>query len=89
VLNNSHRTKLAARAAAQFRRGGWPAQARGNYRASQLPATTVYYTPGHADEQAAAEALHRQFPHVERVRARVGGIPGTGLTVILTADYPA
>lgn len=89
VLNNSRRTGLAARAAAEFRRGGWPAQSKGNYRASQLPATTVYYTRGNAREQAAAESLHRQFPDVERVQARFAGIPGTGLTVILTADYPA
>jgi hypothetical protein len=80
---------LAARAAAQFRSGGWPAQSKGNYRATRLSATTVYYTAGSAREQLAAESLHRQFPHVERVQARTAGIPGKGLAVILTADYPA
>jgi hypothetical protein len=89
VYNNSRRVGLARRAAEEFRKGGWPATVKGDYRATKLPATTVYYTVGNDREKLAAESLHRQFPHVERVQPRFTGLPGKGLIVILTQDYPA
>jgi hypothetical protein len=89
VLNNTRERGKAHRAAAQFHAGGWPISGTGNYYGSRLSATTVYYTPGSAHERAAAETLHRQFPHVERVAPRFRGLPGHGLAVVLTADYPA
>jgi hypothetical protein len=88
VLNNSRRTGLAKRAAAEFAAGGWPIRGTGNYRATRLAKTTVYYTPRNARERAAAESLRRQFPHVERVQPRFKGLPGSGVTVVLTGDYP-
>lgn len=80
VLNNSRITGLAARAAVTFRAGGWPVAVIGNFR-GLIPATTVYYPPG---EQAVAQQLAARFPRVTRVLPRFAGLPGSGLTVVLT-----
>jgi hypothetical protein len=47
--------------------------------------TTVYYAPG---QQAAALLLQKAFPAIQRVHPRFTGLPGAGLTVVLTRDYP-
>ena len=66
-----------------------PATARtgdtGPFR-GRIAVTTVYYAPG---QQASAQLLQREFPAIERVRPRFAGLPGSGLTVVLTRDYPA
>jgi hypothetical protein len=85
VLNNSRRHKLAERAAARFRAAGWPIKETGNFT-GRVTETTVYYEPG---QRASAERLHRMFPDVTRVRPRFDGLPGTGLTVVLTRSYDA
>ncbi len=84
VLNNSRITGLARRAAVQFARGGWRVAAVGNL-AGRVAVTTVYYGPG---QQASARALAAQF-RIVRVRPRFTGLPGSGLTVVVTSGFPA
>lgn len=81
VLNNSRLFGLAKRAAARYRSGGWPVPVTGNFT-GRLRATTVYFAPG---QQAAAARFARQFG-VGRVLPRFPGLPGRGLTVVLTRD---
>jgi hypothetical protein len=83
VLNNSRITGLAADAAADLRRGGWLVAGTGNF-AGRLSATTVFYTPGNAAEQRAAQALAAQFPRIAAVAARFPGLPGSGVTLVVT-----
>jgi len=85
VLNNSTRTGLAARAAARYRAAGWPVKLVGSFR-GRLTETTVYYDPG---QQPSAAALAKAFPGITRVLPRFPGLPGSGLTVVLTRAYPA
>jgi len=88
VLNNSRYGGLAARAASRFRSGGYPVGAVGNFT-GRIRATTVYYAPGSARQAAAARALARRFPGVHRVLPRFAGLPGSGLTVVVTRDFRA
>jgi hypothetical protein len=85
VLNNSNVNGLAHRAAAKYRAQGWPIKLEGSFR-GRIPVTTVYYAPG---QQASAVLLQKEFPAIARVRPRFAGLPGSGLTVVLTRDYPA
>ena len=85
VLNNSNRTGLADRAAARFRRGGWPVRLTGNFR-GQVPVTTVYYDPGF---QAAARAFADDFAGIARVRPRFATLPARGVVVVLTREFSA
>jgi hypothetical protein len=82
VLNNSRIPGLAERAARRFEAGGWPVRDTGSLR-GRIRATTVYYPSG---QRAAAEELARRFPEVRRVLPRLAGLPGTGLTVVVTRD---
>ena len=84
VLNNSTVSGLAATAAARFRAGGWQVRAVGNFT-GRVAHTTAYYAPG---QEAAAQALAAQFPSIQRVRPRFAGLPGSGLTVVVTRDFP-
>ncbi len=84
VLNNSTVSGLATTAADRFRKGGWPIRTVGNVR-GRFAATTVYYAPG---QEASARALARQFPAITRVHPRFEGLPGTGLTVVVTRYFP-
>ncbi len=81
VLNNSRLTGLARRAAARYRAGGWPVAVIGNFT-GRLRATTVYFAPG---QQGSASRFAKQFG-VTRVLPRFPGLPGYGLTVVLTRD---
>jgi len=85
VLNNSRRTGLAHRAAAQVAGGGWPIRQVGNFR-GRIPVSTVYYSAG---QQAVASRLAHQFPAVQRVLPRFDGLPGSGLTLVVTREWPA
>jgi hypothetical protein len=84
VLNNSTRSKLADRVAARYRAAGWPVKLTGNFT-GRITVTTAYYAPG---QLASAQLLQKTFPAIERVRPRFAGLPGTGLTVVLTRTYP-
>ena len=84
VLNNSRVAGLANRAAARLRGGGWPTPVVGNFR-GRVAQTTVYWASG---QQASAVRLARQFG-VGRVAPRFAGLPGRGLTLVVTRDYRA
>lgn len=86
VLNNSRFSGLARQAAGRFRAGGYPVGAVGNFT-GRISATTVYYSPGSARQAAAARALARRYPGVRRVLPRFPGLPGSGLTVVVTRDF--
>lgn len=85
VLNNSRINGLATRAADDFRAGGWPVRGTGNFR-GRVATTTVYYEPG---QEASARRLMREFGKVRRMAPRFAGLPGQGLTVVVTRDYAA
>lgn len=83
VLNNSTIDGLAARAAASFERAGWPVKDTGSLR-GRIRATTVYYPAG---QEAVAREFARRFDGIERVLPRLAGLPGSGLTVVVTRDF--
>jgi hypothetical protein len=83
VLNNSRITGLAERAAASFARDGWPVRDTGNFT-GRIRSTTVYYAPG---QEADARAFAERFAGIARVLPRFEGLPGTGLTVVVTRDF--
>jgi hypothetical protein len=85
VLNNSRRTGLASRAADQLNNGGWRIAEVGNFT-GRIPVSTVYYAPG---QQAVAQRLAHQFPAIQRVHPRFSGLPGSGLTLVVTREWPA
>jgi hypothetical protein len=85
VLNNSRRTGLARDAAGQLSRGGWPIRDVGNFT-GRIPVSTAYYAPG---QEGAAHALAHQFPAIQRVLPRFSGLPGSGLTLVVTREWPA
>jgi hypothetical protein len=85
VLNNSRRQGLAHRAAAQVSNGGWPIRDVGNFT-GRIAESTVYYAPG---QSRVAHALAHQFPAVQRVLPRFHGLPGSGLTLVVTREWPA
>lgn len=83
VLNNSTVSGLAGRSAERFRAEGWPVGEVGNLQ-GRLAMTTVYYAPG---QEQAARALAREFPGIRDIQPRYSGLPGSGLTVVLTKDF--
>jgi hypothetical protein len=83
VLNNSRVHNLAQRSADRFRAGGWPIAGTGNYSGGVISRTTIYYAPG---QLASAQRFAKQFA-IPRVIPRFSGLPGSGLTVVLTRDY--
>jgi hypothetical protein len=88
VLNNSTIPRLADRVAGEAQTRGWVVAQVGNF-AGRLPATTVYYDPGSATEEAAARELAREFPQVEQVLPRYAGLPPTpaGIVLVVTKDW--
>ena len=85
VLNHSRIAGLAARAAERFRAGGWDIAEVGNTRLDVVR-TTVFYDGG---QERAAAALREQFPEVLESAPRPPGLPGRGLTVVVTREFPA
>ena len=83
VLNNSRQTGLGHEVAAELRAKGWPIAKVGNYR-GRLAMTTVYYLPGQLPQ---ARELAREFPQIRRVAPRFAGLPGSGLTLVVTRDW--
>lgn len=86
VYNNSTIEGLAARAADDFKGAGWTVTEIGAYPYGIIPTSTVYYRPG-TPEQAAADALAKEFGL--RSEPRFEGIQDAtpGLIVIVTRDY--
>src|SRR5262249_17499942 len=85
VLNNSRRSGLAANAAGQLSRGGWSIRDVGNFT-GRIPVSTAYYAPG---QESVARALAHQFQAIQRVLPRFQGLPGSGLTLVVTREWPA
>ena len=85
VLNNSRISGLAHDAAARVARGGWPVRYVGNFT-GRIAASTIYYAAG---QRRSAELFAREFPAVRRVLPRFPGLPGSGLTLVVTRDWPA
>jgi hypothetical protein len=83
VLNNSRHYHLAAQVAARLSARGWPIRKTGNFT-GRIVATTVYYAPG---QRASAQRLAREFAQIRRVEPRFRGLPGTGLTLVVTRDW--
>ena len=83
VLNNSRIKGLADRGAGRFRAGGWTVSGTGNYSGGTISQTTAYYAPG---QLATAQRFAKQFG-IPRVLPRFAGLPGSGLTVVLTRDF--
>lgn len=88
VLNNTVVHGLAHQAAGTFAAHGWPVASVGNY-AGRLPTSTVYFTPGHSDEQAAAQALAREFPKITRVLPHDPHLPVSahGVIVVIAPNW--
>ena len=86
VYNNSRITGLAEEAAQEFRNAGWTVDAVDNYPSGIIPTSTVYYTPGTA-EQSSAEQMRTEFGL--RAEPRFAGLKDAspGLIVIVTRDY--
>ncbi|HVF21416.1 MAG TPA: LytR C-terminal domain-containing protein [Mycobacteriales bacterium] len=84
VLNHSRISGLAKKAAADFTRGGWEVVEVGNTRYA-VAVTTVFFLPG---QEGAAAALREQFPAIRRSAPRPAELPGAGLTVVVTREYP-
>lgn len=88
VLNNSELAGLASRVATELEAGGWPIAELLNYSETQVAATTVFFTPGNAAEEAAAQALAAQFPDISGgAEPRFEGLDGSGLTVAAVGDW--
>jgi hypothetical protein len=83
VLNNSRIHHLAARVAAQLRAAGWPVARVGNYT-GRIAASTVYFGRG---EEPSARSLAARFGQIKRVLPRFAGLPGNGLTLVVTRDW--
>ncbi|MFR9801539.1 LytR C-terminal domain-containing protein [Pseudonocardia sp. RS010] len=86
VYNNSTVEGLAARAASDFRNGGWTVTDTTGYPYGVIPTSTVYYRQGTA-ERASADRLAQEYGL--RVEPRFDGIQDAspGLIVIVTQDY--
>jgi hypothetical protein len=86
VLNNSKIKGLAATAADDLRANGWQVGEIGNYSATNLPETTVFYRPG-TDEEAAARALASTFGLAVEPRIDTLADHPAGVIVVVTNDY--
>lgn len=86
VLNNSKIKGLAAKAAADLEADGWNVVFKGNYSATNVPTTTVYYRPG-TDEEATARAIATAFGLDVAPRIKALEKEPAGVIVIVTNDY--
>jgi cytoskeletal protein RodZ len=87
VLNNSKIKGLAAKAEADLKADGWNVTAKGNYSATNVPTTTVYYRPGNAEEEATARAIATEFGLAVEPRLKTLASEPAGVIVIVTNDY--
>lgn len=85
MLNSTHTSGLASRAAKTLTAGGWTVAETGNYPHT-MSGTTVYYPAG---QLASAQLLASQFPAIGRVVAAPAGVSTTDLTVVLAQDWTA
>lgn len=83
VLNNSRRSGLAHHVAAEVQAKGWPLGRVGNFT-GRIAMTTIYYAAG---QRPAAAELARVLPQIRRIEPRFAGLPGSGLTLVVTRDW--
>jgi hypothetical protein len=86
VLDDSGRSGLASTAADRFRNAGWTVTSTGDFSGAII-STAAYYDANVPGAQAAAEALQRQFPAIQRVKEKFSGLPEGPIVVVLTTDY--
>jgi hypothetical protein len=88
VLNNSRVSGLGEQVADQARRKEWRVAQVGNF-AGRIPVSTIYFTPGDAAGERAAQQFAAEFPAVRRVFPRYVGLPATpaGIVLVVTRDW--
>jgi len=86
VLNNSSVVDLAAQAARQFEDGGWSVTRIDDLQ-NEILSPCAYYDPSTKNAHAAAKALQRQFPGIDRVKPKFAELPSGPIVVVLTGDY--
>ncbi|WP_225990258.1 LytR C-terminal domain-containing protein [Corynebacterium sp. 11A] len=86
TLNNSTITGLADSVATKLRDTGWNVREVGNFADTPLPETTVFFTPGNADEERAARALAEQLGVQAQPRSEAVATAPQGVVLILTKD---
>jgi hypothetical protein len=90
VLNSTQISGLAGDIAAQFAAGGWVTREPVTGEAADVAITTVYYTEGAPEQEAAAAELVAQFPDLSGPAPRffeVPGVPDPGLVVVATGNW--
>ncbi len=83
VLNNSNVSGLAADTAATLTSEGWTITETGNYSASQVPSTTVYFGSA-SGAQAAAREIAQQIGATAESRPATLSEFGDGVIVMVT-----
>jgi hypothetical protein len=86
VLNNSAVAGLAEQASHDFEQGGWTVTDFDNLQ-NEIISTCAYYDPSARHAKAAAKALQRQFPAIQRVEPKFPELPSGPVVVVLTEDY--
>lgn len=86
TLNNSTITGLADNVSSRLREDGWTISEVGNFADVPIPETTVFYTPGNADEERAAKQLAQELGVVAAERTEVLDGAPAGVVLILTQD---
>jgi len=86
VLNNSSVVDLASQAAQQFENGGWSVTRIDDLQ-NEILSPCAYYDPSAKNARAAAKALQRQFPGIDRVKPKFPELPSGPIVVVLTGDY--
>lgn len=91
VLNATQTTGLAARIAATVAAGGWETPAVGQYTATDVAASTVFFTEGNETQRQAAIQLIAQFPQLTGPAPRFFEVPADiaapGLVIVTTGDW--
>lgn len=88
VVNNSTLDGLAALVAGVLETNGWEIETLLNYSETQIDATTAFYTPGDAAQEAAAQSMIAQFPEIAGgAEPRFDGLAGEGLTLAVVGDW--
>jgi hypothetical protein len=88
VLNNSTVPNLAEQASTDFEQGGWRVTSVDNLQ-NDILSTCAYYDPSAKHARAAAKALQREFPGIQRVKPKFPELPSGPIVVVLTGDYTA
>lgn len=86
VLSNTGSMDPATLAAQRFRAGGWKVTDVSLFDGDIL-SSVAYYDPSVSGAEAAALALQKQFPALQRVKEKFDGLPDGPIVVVLTTDY--